>query len=297
MKKKTGRKIIKKDMIWAYIFILVPLGTFTIFTLYPVVSAFITSFYEYKPLGSTWVGLENYINSLNNSLFWKALKNTLVYTVITVPLLLILSFLVSVMVLPFRKRMQTFFKAVYYLPAIASGVALAFVWKWIFSPLSSGLLNRVMKIFGISAVNWMGSKKTAMGTLIAVAVFSGLGKNLIIYIAALLGIDSTYYEVADMDGASFFEKIRYVVWPLVKPTTVFLIITSIINGLQSFQTAYLMTGGGPDNETTMVGLLIWKRAFEYFDYGEACAQALMLAVLISIFSIAQLKLTSNDVEY
>ncbi|MCD7842217.1 MAG: ABC transporter permease subunit [Lachnospiraceae bacterium] len=96
------------------------------------------------------------------------------YIFILVPLLLILSFLVSVMVLPFRKRMQTFFKAVYFLPAIASGVALAFVWKWIFSPLSSGLLNRVMKIFGISAVNWMGSKTTAMGTLIAVAVFSGV---------------------------------------------------------------------------------------------------------------------------
>jgi multiple sugar transport system permease protein len=290
-------KKVRKETIWAYIFILVPLCTFTIFTLYPVIAAAITSFQKYRSLGSKWVGFDNYINTFNNELFYKALKNTFVYTVITVPIAILLSFIISILILPFKKRIQTVFKAAFYLPAIASGVALSFVWKWIYDPLPSGLLNSVLKVFGVSNQNWLGSGKTAMASLIIMAVFAGLGGNIIIYIAALLGIDPTFYEAADMDGSNFFQKIRYVVWPLVKPTTIFLTITSVINGFQSFQNAYLMTGGGPDNETTMAGLLIFNRAFKYFEYGEACAQALILAAIIAVFAILQFKLTSNDVEY
>ena len=208
-----------------------------------------------------------------------------------------LSFAISLFILPFKKRTQTVFKAVFYLPAIASGVALSFVWKWIYDPLPTGLLNSILHILGISNQNWLGSSKTAMASLIIMAVFSGLGTSIIIYIAALLGIDSTYYEAADIDGASFFQKVRYVVWPMVKPTTVFLAITGVINGFQSFQNAYLMTGGGPDNATTMAGLLIFNRAFKYFEYGEACAQALILAVIIAVFAVFQFKLSANDVEY
>ena len=256
---------LKKDALWGYIFILVPLTTFIIFTLYPVISAAVTSFQHYKPLSTTWVGTQNYVSTFKNALFYKALKNTLVYTVFAVPISMFLSFTISLFILPFKKRTQTVFKAVFYLPAIASGVALSFVWKWIYDPLPNGLLNSILHIFGISNQNWLGSSKTAMTSLIIMAVFSGLGTSIIIYIAALLGIDSTYYEAADIDGASFFQKVRYVVWPMVKPTTVFLAITGVINGFQSFQNAYLMTGGGPDKATTMEGLLIFKREFNYFE--------------------------------
>ncbi len=301
---KTKKKRIKKEAVWAYVFILVPLCTFTVFTIYPVISSIITSFQDYKPLGSEWVGLANYVSTFKSSLFYKALKNTAVYTVITVPIAILMSFIISVMILPFRKGIQSFFKGAFYLPAIASGVALSFVWKWIYDPLPSGLLNSLARVFGFSNQNWLGSSKTAMASLIIMAVFAGLGQNIIIYIAALLGIDPTYYEAADIDGATFLQKVRYVVWPLVrpttplvKPTTVFLAITSVINGFQSFQTAYLMTGGGPDNATTMAGLLIFNRAFKYFEYGEACAQALLLAVIIAIFAIFQFKVSANDVEY
>ena len=290
-------KKMKKEAMWAYVFILVPLCTFIVFTLYPVISAAVISFQKYKPLGSEWVGLDNYINTFKNGLFYKALKNTLVYSIITVPVSMLLSFMIAIMILPFRKKLQSVFKAAFYLPAIASGVALSFVWKWIYDPLPSGLLNNVVKMFGLSNQNWLGSQKTAMLSLIIMAVFAGLGQNVIIYTAALLGIDSTYYEAADIDGATFFQKVRYVVWPIVKPTTVFLTITGVINGFQSFQNAYLMTGGGPDNATTMAGLLIFNRAFTYFEYGEACAQALILAAIIAVFAVLQFKLSSGDVEY
>ena len=295
--KVHGTKKLKKEMLWGYLFILIPLCTFIIFTLYPVISAAITSFQEYKPLGSEWVGLDNYIKTFKSALFYKALKNTLVYAIITVPVSMFLSFGISIMILPFKKSRQSFFKAAFYLPAIASGVALSFVWKWIYDPLPTGLLNSVLKVFGFSNLNWLGSSKTAMAALIIMAVFAGIGQNIIIYIAALLGIDATYYEAADIDGANFLQKVRYMVWPMVKPTTVFLAITGVINGFQSFQNAYLMTGGGPDNATTMAGLLIFNRAFKYFEYGEACAQALILACIIAVFAVLQFKLNATEVEY
>lgn len=294
---KAKKKKMKKEVVWAYLFILVPLSTFIIFTIYPVITSVITSFQKYRPLGSEWVGFSNYISTFKSSLFYKALKNTAVYTVITVPIGILMSFIVSIMIVPFRKGIQSFFKGAFYLPAIASGVALSFVWKWIYDPLPSGLLNSLLRFFGVSNQNWLGSSKTAMASLIIMAVFGGLGQNIIIYIAALLGIDPTYYEAAEIDGSTFLQKVRYVVWPLVKPTTVFLAITSVINGFQSFQTAYLMTGGGPDNATTMAGLLIFNRAFKYFEYGEACAQALLLAMIIAVFAILQFKVSANDVEY
>ena len=202
-------KKLKKDTMWAYIFILVPLCTFMIFTLYPVVSAAITSFQEYKPMGSEWVGLDNYVHTLKNDLFYKALWNTFVYAIITVPVSMLLSFSISIMILPYRKKIQTIFKAAYYLPAIASGVALSFVWKWIYDPMSTGLLNGLLGTFGVPNQNWLGSGKTAMASLIIMAVFAGLGQNVIIYTAALLGVDATYYEAADIDGATFWQKVCY----------------------------------------------------------------------------------------
>lgn len=293
-KKKSK---IQNENIWGYIFILAPSLIFIIFTLYPLVNAFIISFQEFKPLRSEWVGFDNYIATFKNSLFYKSLINTVVYTGITVPLSIALSFAISVLIAPLTKRKQNFFKAAYYLPAIASGVALSFVWKWIYDPFPSGLLNRIVALFGVENQNWLGSSKTSMFSLIFMALLSSHGTSIIIYIAALLGIDNTYYESADIDGASFFKKLWYIVLPLVKPTTIFLLITSVIGSFQVFQNAYLMTGGGPDNATTMVGLLIFNNAFKYFEYGTASAQALILTVIIGIFTFIQFKISGENVEY
>ena len=232
---------IRKDEIWAYVFIMVPLCTFTIFTLYPVVSAAVTSFQEYKPMGSTWVGLENFKNTLTNDLFYKALKNTFVYSIVTVPLSMFLSFSISIMILPFKKRIQSLFKACYYLPSIASGVALSFVWKWIYDPLPSGLLNSVLRVFGIENQNWLGSGKTAMASLIIMAVFAGLGQNIIIYIAALAGISAELHEAAIIDGANKLQRIWHIDIPGILPTiTILLIMKSGSIMSVGFEKVFLM---------------------------------------------------------
>jgi multiple sugar transport system permease protein len=295
--KSMKRTKIRGEGTWGYAFIAVALVAFAMFTAYPVVSAFIISFQKYKPIGSTYVGFDNYIHTLKDALFWKALRNTIVYTLLTVPVNLLISMTLAILILPFRKKTQSFFKAVYYLPAVASGVALSVVWLWIYDPLEGGILNQFIHFFGFSNQNWLGSSKTAMFSLVLMSWLSSHGTSIIIYLAGLLGIDETYYEAAELDGANFLQKLRHIVVPSLKPATLFLLVTGVIGSFQVFQNAYLMTGGGPDNGTTMVGLLIFNNAFTLFDFGKAAAQSLLLAVIIAVISVIQFKYAGKDVEF
>ncbi len=301
-KRRTVHRRLRltNDDLWGYVFIAAAMVIFCVFTLYPVISAIYTSFLKYKPFGSQFIGLKNYADTLKFSkfnLFYKAAYNTLIYTVIVVPLSLLLSFSIAVMILPFKKKVQSIFKAMYYLPGIASGVALSVVWLWLYDSSPDGIFNRLLGIFGIPAQNWLSSTKTSMLSLIIMALLSSHGVRVITYIAALLGIDNSYFEAAELDGATFFQKVRYIVWPLVKPTTLFLLITGVIGSFQVFMNAYIMTGGGPDNSTTMIGLLIYRNAFERNEFGMACAQAILLTIAIAIMSLFQFKAMGVDVEY
>ena len=302
MKSQTGvqrkrRFRLTDDDLWGYAFILVSMIAFGVFTLYPVISAVETSFLKYKPFGSKFIGLKNYQDTFSSSLFYKTVLNTLEYTVVVVPLSLLMAFAISIMILPFSKKTQSVFKSMYYLPGIASGVALSVVWLWIYDSSPTGLMNQVFTFLRLPTQNWLSSSKTSMISLMFMALMSGQGSNIIIYIAALLGIDNSYFEAAELDGATFMQKVRYIVFPLVKPTTLFLLVTGVIGSFQVFMNAFMMTGGGPDNSTTMIGLLIYKNAFEYSKYGLACAQAILLAVVIAIISLVQFKMMGVDVEY
>lgn len=300
--KRPARRTLRltSDDKWGYVFIAAAMIIFGVFTLYPVCNAIYTSFLKYKPFGSEFIGFQNYIDTLKYSkfnLFYKAVFNTVLYTVIVVPLSLLLSFAIAVMIMPFKKKTQSVFKAMYYLPGIASGVALSVVWLWLYDSSPDGIFNRILGVFGIPAQNWLSSTKTSMLSLIIMALLSSHGVRIITYIAALLGIDNSYFEAAELDGATFFQKVRYIVWPLVKPTTLFLLVTGVIGSFQVFMNAYMMTGGGPDNSTTMIGLLIYNNAFVYGKYGLACAQAILLAIAIAIMSLFQFRLMGVDVEY
>ena len=302
MKSQTGvqrkrRFRLTDDDLWGYAFILVSMIAFGVFTLYPVISAVETSFLKYKPFGSEFIGLKNYQDTFSSSLFYKTVLNTLEYTVVVVPLSLLMAFAISIMILPFSKKTQSVFKSMYYLPGIASGVALSVVWLWIYDSSPTGLMNQVFTFLRLPTQNWLSSSKTSMISLMFMALMSGQGSNIIIYIAALLGIDNSYFEAAELDGATFMQKVRYIVFPLVKPTTLFLLVTGVIGSFQVFMNAFMMTGGGPDNATTMIGLLIYNNAFVYGKYGLACAQAILLAIAIAIMSLFQFRLMGVDVEY
>ncbi|WP_058302061.1 carbohydrate ABC transporter permease [Gorillibacterium timonense] len=280
-----------------YAFIAVALVVYAVFTAYPVVKALIVSFQEYKPLGSTYVGLDNYVATFKSALFWKSIRNTVIYTLLTVPVALFLSFSIAIMILPLRKRVQNIFKGIYYLPVVASGVALSVVWLWIYDPMPTGIFNQFIGWFGIHNQNWLGSSATSMLSLVIMSWLSSHGASIIIYLAALIGIDNSYYEAADLDGASFLQKIWHIVLPFLKPTTLFLLVTAVIGSFQVFQNAYLMTGGGPNHATTMVGLLIFDNAFKYFEFGKASAQSLILALIIALISLFQFKFLGKEIDY
>jgi len=295
--KKRKRFRMNDDYKWGYIFISVAMAVFLVFTVYPLISAFLISFQKFKPLGSEWVGLENYKALLKDELFFKSILNTTIYTIGAVPVNLIISFGIALLMFPLSKRLQTMFKAIYYLPSVASGVTMSLVWLWIFDPLPAGLLNRLVSLFGIPNQNWLGSTKTAMLSLLLMTWLGNHGKSIIIYVAALGGIPDSLFEVADIEGASFIKKVRYIILPLLKPTTLFLTVTGVIGSFQVFMNAYLMTSGGPNNATTMIGLLIFRNAFTYFNFGVASAQALVLTLIIVVISVFQFKYFGEDVEY
>jgi len=295
--KKRKRFRMNDDYKWGYIFISVAMAVFLVFTVYPLISAFLISFQKFKPLGSEWVGLENYKALLKDELFFKSIVNTTIYTIGAVPVNLFISFGIALLMFPLSKKLQTMFKAIYYLPSVASGVTMSLVWLWIFDPLPAGLLNRLVALFGIPNQNWLGSTKTAMLSLLLMTWLGNHGKSIIIYVAALGGIPDSLFEVADIEGASFLKKVRYIIFPLLKPTTLFLTVTGVIGSFQVFMNAYLMTSGGPNNATTMIGLLIFRNAFTYFNFGVASAQALVLTLIIVVISVLQFKYFGEDVEY
>lgn len=296
---KQGKleRLISSDHFWGYVFIAAALIIFCLFTLYPVIYAFIISFQRFKPIGAEWVGAKNYINLLHDHLFAKSIAITAIYTLFSVPVTLFISFTLAILIFPLKRWLQTTFKAIYYLPAVASGVSLSIVWLWIYDPMPGGLLNKFMSLFGVSSQNWLGSSKTALFSLLLMSWLTSNGTSVIIYIAGLLGIPESLFEVADLDGGTFFQKIWYIIIPLLKPTTLFLLVTGVIGSFQVFLNAYLMTGGGPNNATTTIGLLIFNNAFKYADFGTASAQSLILAIIIAAISVFQFKIMGENVEY
>ncbi len=285
------------DYGWCYIFIALPVILFTCFTLYPLIRSFVMSFQEYNVLHSTWVGLHNYKQVFNSSLFRRSLINTLIYTVGTVPINVLLSLVISVLIFQLNKKSQTFFKAVFYLPAVASGVTMSLVWLCMYDPMPEGLINRFISWFGFTNVNWLGQKSTALFSLMFMTYLGGHGSGIILYLASLGGIPKTIYEAADIDAAGAWSKFKNITWPLLKPTTLYMFVTGIIGSFQVFMNAYLMTGGGPDHATTTIALLIYDHAFSYFEFGMAAAESFVLAVIIVAISVLQFKYLGSDVEY
>ncbi|GGH63851.1 multiple sugar transport system permease protein [Paenibacillus sp. JGP012] len=286
-----------RDYGWAYLFILAPVLLFLIFTLYPVLTALVMSFQKYNIMNSTWVGLDNYQRLVKDETFWKSIKNTVIFTVGTVPVNILITFVLSYFIFQMKSKWQTFFKATLYLPAVASGVTISIVWLAIFDPTDSGLLNRFLGFFGLDPVIWLGQSGTALFSLILMNWLGSHGAGIILYLAAMGGIPKSLYEAADIDHASGWTQFSKITWPLLKPTTLYLLVTGVITSFQVFISVYLMTQGGPNFATTTIAYLIYETAFKFYEFGLASAQSFVLAVIIIVISVIQFKYFSSDIEY
>lgn len=293
-KKSLGRRIWESRS--GYLFILPKFILFTIFVAIPIVWSFAVSFQEYRIFDTVWVGFENFREALDDPVFWRSLRNTAHYAIFVMPANVIIALVLASLINPLGRRPQTFYRAAFYLPTVASTVVLAMVWRWIFQT-RFGLFNYFLGLVGIDPVNWLHSSATAMWSVILMAVLTPPGVGLILYLAAMASIPETLYEAAVIDGATAFTRWWRITLPLLKPTTLYLMIVSTIGSFQVFDQVMLMTQGGPGYATTTIVHRIYTAAFRDFRFGYAGAMALVLFAIIISLALVQYKVVSSDVEY
>jgi multiple sugar transport system permease protein len=283
----------QKQTVWAWAFLAVPIVFYVVIRFYPTANAIILSFQDWNLLGSrTWVGLRNYDTLFHDPVFWKVLRNTFVYLLIGTPLSLVLAFIIAYHLDRVRFLHGTI-RALYFLPFMTSAVAMAWVWRWFYQPVPIGLFNNFLATFGIPQIAFLNSTTNALPSVLAPAIWAGLGFQIIIFMAGLRAIPKTYYEAAHIDGVSGWTILTEITLPLLKPTTVFLVVFSSIGFLRIFDHVFNMTTnnpGGPLNSTKPLVLMIYDTAFNAFDMGYAAAQTVVLFTILLIVSLLQLRL-------
>ncbi len=289
MKAKTA------DTLWFFVFAAPWILGFIFLTLIPMAISLHISFTDWNILSDPdWVGLVNYKTIFNDSLFYKSMKVTLSYTTLSVPLNIVLSIFVA-MLLNNNLRGMKMFRTIFYLPAIVSGVVVAIVWLWIYNP-DYGIINSFLRIFGIQGPGWVYDENWALPSVVIMSLW-GIGSNIVIYLASLQSISTELYEAASIDGANFWNRLIKITLPGMSPVLLFTLLTGIINALQTFTQAFVMTQGGPNNATNFYAYYIYNNAFVWHKMGEACAQAWILFVVIFILTFITLKLTGGHVYY
>ncbi|MEW5865594.1 MAG: sugar ABC transporter permease [Bacillota bacterium] len=281
---------------WAYAFIAPSFVLFGFFFLVPVIWGGYLSLLNYEVFDKHWVGLRNYVELLQNRLFWVALKNTALYTLGVVPLWLGKALIISALIFPFSKPIQTFFKAAFYLPHVTSAVIISMVWLWIFNP-PFGLLNYLMDLAGLAPRAWLGDVRTALLSIILMQVVMGGGSSIVLITAAMGSIPQYLYEAAYLDGATRIQAFFRVTIPLLRPTLLYLTVMGTISSFQVFTNIYLMTQGGPQFSTTTLVYLIYDTAFKQYDFGLASAQAVVLFAIVFLLAVVQFKWLGQEVEY
>jgi multiple sugar transport system permease protein len=264
-----------------------------------------------------FVGLKNYLHFFSDKYFWQAFSNTLWYAIFTVPLTLFISLLVAVL-LNNSLRGIGIFRTIYFLPVVTSIVAISMVWKWIYHP-EIGLANHILNCLHLPPQNWLAEWRgifelmigrelplflkgpsLALFSIIIMAVWKGLGYNIVIFLAGLQNIPENYYEAAEVDGASGFTVFKNITWPLISPTTFYVLIMTTIVSFQVFAPVWLMTGppaGGPLGTTNVLVYYLFDNAFNYSRYGYGSAISLFLFVVILALTVFQKKVIEPRVHY
>lgn len=292
-----------KGQRWAYIFIAPSMLIFTVFLIVPVFVSLYWSFTEYNILQPPqFIGLKNYISILfHDARFWKALTNTLIYVAGTVPTGIIISLFLAIAI-DQNIRFKNWFKTFFFIPSITSIVAIAVIWKWLYSAGKYGLFNHFLSLLGIPPVEWLGVS-WSLPSIIIMSVWSGLGYNMILFIAGLQGIPHVFYEAAEVDGASEWDKFKNITLPLLRPTMFFVAVMSIISSFQVFEQVYIMTyssegavGGTLDCALTIVAYL-YETGFQRFMMGYASALAYLIFICLFIITLVNIKLVERKIEY
>lgn len=284
---------------WSYLFVLPSMLTFTIFILIPVIWSFIISLQDYSLVkGGTWVGLKNYrlAFTTQSGVFVTAIRNTIYYTIITVTSNILIALILSSLIQPLGKYAKTFFRAAYYLPAVTSAVIIAMTWRWIYNG-QWGFLNYLIGLVGLPPQRWLSDPSIALNSITLSTVLTIPATGVVLFSAAMGSIPNDYYEAAELDGAGPIRKWWNVTLPLIKPTTLYLVVLYTIASFEVFEKILLMTPTGVGNSTQTIVFQIYQNGFVQFRYGVAAAQAFVLFLMIAAVAVVQFRAFRSDVEY
>lgn len=276
----------------AYLFIAPGMIIFSVFTLAALIFAFYLTFHRWSIIepDKPYVGLQNYEDMIHDERFVQSVLNTVYFTGASVPLTMIIGLGLALLLnQPLRGR--AIFRTAYYLPVVTPFVVSALLWKWLYNG-DFGLFNYYLVKGHVidQPLLWLSDKDLAMPAVVLMSVWSGVGFSMVVYLAGLQAIPHELYESAKLDGAGTFARIRYVTIPLLRPTTLFLLVMGIIGSLQVFTQIFVMTSGGPVNKTTTMVYYMYQWAFKYYDMGYASTLAFALFAMLLVFTAFQLRL-------
>jgi multiple sugar transport system permease protein len=272
---------------------------FLVFLAGPLLASLVLSFTDFglrdlrNPLGTNFIGLDNYIELLRDTTFHKALANTAYFVVVGVPLTLGIGLAVALALDRGIRRFRTVYRVGYYLPVVTSIVGIAVVWRFVLNP-DYGLLNMTLGAIGLEGPNWLGNQALAMPSLIVMGAWRNLGFAMVLFLAGLQTIPVQLYEAASIDGAGRWAAFRSVTLPLLRPTLLFAVVITTIGYLQVFEEPFVMTGGGPLDRTLSISMYMYQQGFEFFHQGYAAAIAWILFLLVAVVAVIQFRLLRSQ---
>ena len=297
-KSKKSRNMRSRKALWGYVFLLPWFVMFCVFYAYPLFYGIFISFTDYGLKSMNMVGLANYRTMFGDYAFWRSLVGMLAYCALVIPLRTFIPLLIANTLKPHGRSVNTMTKLFIYLPSVTCATALVITWKYIFAP-GTGLASMLIRNLGFGDISLLDKAAYSIPIISLLIVFSNLGANLIIYCSALDAVPDTYYEAADIDGASERSKFYRITIPLIRPTIVYVMVTSTIASLQIFVIPQLMTGGGPNFTSSSLLMLIYNSAFVQFKFGYASAIGVILFLITAVFAVVQFRVTQrrDNVEY
>ena len=302
MENETFLQKINKQKI-SYLFIALPFTLFFIFQLVPVFISFFWSFTKYDVVHfPQFVGLANYKAILfDDPLFWKAVRNTLLYVIGVVPLGICLSLMLAVAI-DQKIKFKNFFKSIFFLPTVTAIIAVSVIWKWLYAGEKYGLFNYMIMKLGFQPVDWLASPLWILPSIMIMSIWAGVGYNMILFLAGLQTIPDTMYEAAEIDGAGFWKKFFHITLPLLRPIIIFVTMMSFVFSFQVFEQVYIMTGGqggigGVLNSGLTIVAYLYDKGFQKFQMGYASAIAYIIFLWIFVLTMLNKRLMKSDIRY
>ncbi|MFC2478906.1 MAG: carbohydrate ABC transporter permease [Treponema socranskii subsp. buccale] len=286
-----GNSDLKDGILFCLPFMIV----FALFLLFPMLFGLFIGFFDWDILSTrTWTGFGNYVKLFKDATFYSSLGHTLVFVLVSTPLLLVTGFLMALLVTS-RSPLKDAAENIFFLPYILSITVIGTLWAWLLQK-NYGIVNQFIKLFGGEPVGWLTDTKYAMTSIIATTVWWTAGFNMILFSAGIKQISSEIYDAVKIDGANYVQTVFHITLPLVRPTTALCLILQIIASFNIFGQVYVMTGGGPHGSTRVLVQYIYETGFKYFKMGYSSAMAYVLFFIILIISLFQYKAISAGEE-